>query len=361
MYTTCLKWLDDWITANPPDQLVDRWDVETWMGSEVVDAVQLFIETAFHQILTKIEAIEVIRSVCWNYFIFRKAVAVAHLVPSEEHVARVRALPQTPQKTVEWMRESTDLLTGHEFAEVVQGTPAARQRVILKKCTPKGNSEIDTQICFATPVGGKLTPFQWGWRYEPVVRQIFEMTVGAIDDTLGRLRHPRLPRLAASPDGIVVRGPSAGRLVEIKSPISRKLTKSVPPDYWCQMQLQAEVCDVDAVEYIEIRFGLGPPPTSYSYPYVGVISVVGTDPASYTYVYSPLLRSYDEYTAPAEALEVCQWHILDMYTETVLRNRVWWDEVGRPAYEAFWVDVDAERVKKPAGTGTGSGCLIVDD
>ena len=357
MYTACMKWLDDWTTAHPPDQLVDRWDLEQWMESELIEAIQLFIATAFHQIVTKIDAIEVIRSVCWNYYLFRKDLAISRLVASEAHVARVRALPQTPQKTVEWMRESYDLLTGHEFAEVVHGTAAALKRVILKKCIERGAGEIDTQICFATPAEGKLTPFQWGWRYEPVVRQIFEMTVGPIDDTLGRIRHPTLPRLAASPDGIVVRGDRAGRLVEIKSPISRKLTRCIPPDYWCQMQLQAEVCDVDAVEYIEIRFALGPPPPDYTYKYVGVISVVGSDPASYMYVYSPLLRSYDEYTAPAGAVEVCQWHIEDMYTETVLRNRVWWASVGLPAYSAFWVDVDEER-KKPV---VETGCLIVDD
>ena len=45
---------------------------------------------------------------------------------------------------------------------------------------------------------------------------------------------------------------------EIKSPISRTLDYSVPTSYWCQMQLQAEVCDVDVVEYVEIKFEAAP-------------------------------------------------------------------------------------------------------
>jgi hypothetical protein len=348
MFSACAEWMDDWISAHPPDQLIDKWDVERWMESDMVEAIEICITTLFTDAETKIDAIEVIRSLCWNYYQSRKKIIESSLVPSLDFVARIKSLPQTPQKTVEWMRESYDLLTGHEFAEVVQGTPAARSRVIQKKCKPM--VDRDDQICFVTPPEGKLTPFQWGWRYEPVVRMIFEQTVGPIDDTLGRIRHPLLPRLAASPDGIITTGERAGRLVEIKSPISRKLTQSVPSDYWCQMQLQAEVCDINAVEYIEIRFGLGPPPTPYEYNYVGVVSVVGS-----SYVYSPILKSFDEYTPPTDALEVCQWHILDMHTETVLRNRIWWKEVGHPAYEAFWLEVDEER-KKPVG----SGCLFVD-
>lgn len=361
MFSTCAKWMDDWVTHHPPEQLYDKWDLEQWMESDMIEAVQLFLETAFHKSLTKIDAIEVIRSLCWNYYQTRKTVATSKLIASLDSVTRVQTLPQTPQKTVEWMRESIDLLTGHEFAEVVHGTEAARRRVILKKCSTTERS-LDTQICFVTPVDGKLTPFQWGWRFEPVVRMIFEASgaEGPIDDSLGRIRHPTLPRLAASPDGIITTGPKAGRLVEIKSPISRKLTKIIPPDYWCQMQLQAEVCNVEAVEYIEIRIGLGPPPTPYTYDYVGVVSVIGTDPTSYTYEYSPLLKSFEEYTPPKDAAEVCQWHIIDRYQETVLRNRIWWKEVGCPAYEAFWKDVEEER-KKPAAPTAPVDVVFLED
>jgi len=358
MYSACTAWLNDWVTANPPEQLLDRYDLEQWMNTEMVDAIQICITSLFIKPETRIDAIEVLRSLCWNYYKSRQSIAISSITPSFEHVTRVKGLPQTAQKTSEWMREAYNLLTGHEFSEVVYGSPAARMRVIQKKCNPISDSSIDNQICFKTPIDGKLTPFQWGWRFEPVVRMIFEATgaEGPIDDSLGRIRHPTLPRLAASPDGIITSGPRVGRLVEIKSPISRTLTKKIPQEYWCQMQLQAEVCNVDAVEYIEIRIGLGPPPTLYSYSYVGVVCVVGTDPASYTYVYSPLLKSFDDYTPPADAVEVCQWHIVDMYTETVLRNHVWWKEVGYHAYTSFWNDVEEQR-KKPKA----SECLIVDD
>ena len=362
MFSSCVEWLDDWVTSDPPEQLYDAWDFEQWMESEMIEGMQVFLKHAFHKIETKTDAIEVLRSLLAEYFKMRSRVAVELLEPAPASVTRILALPQTPQKTVEWKQEAYNLLTGHEFAEVVYGSVLARQRVIAKKCIPPGPLTQE-QSCVRTPEGGKITPFQWGWRFEPVVRQIFEATgaEGSIDDSLGRIRHPTLPRLAASPDGLITAGPKVGRLVEIKSPITRKLTYVVPQDYWCQMQLQAEVCDVEAVEYIEIRFGLGDPPTSYANKYVGVVSVVGTleDPSTYTYVYSPLLNAHSEYAPPSTALEVCKWYILDQHTETVLRNRVWWKSVGQPAYETFWKDVELERLKpvevKP------SVCLIPDD
>jgi len=355
VHQSCTAWLDDWIGAYPPHQLIDRWDLEQWMELEMTEAMQDFLSIAFECPKQKLEAIEILRSLCWMYAKFRFQIAIGLLEPTPHHVKRIQTLPQTPQKTVEWKQEAYNLLTGHEFSEVVYGSAAARMRVIQKKCKPV--VERDEQICFATPLEGKLSPFQWGWRYEPVVRQIFELNVGPVDDSLGRIRHPTLARLAASPDGIVTTGERAGRLVEIKSPISRTLTKTVPLDYWCQMQLQAEVCDVEAVEYVEIRFGLGLPPADYKYDYVGVVSVIGADPASYKYVYSPLLKSLGDYTPPAYAVEVCPWYILDMHTETVLRNRLWWKDVGKPAYEAFWVDVEEER-KKPVKQVE---CLLLDD
>jgi len=39
----------------------------------------------------------------------------------------------------------------------------------------------------------------------------------------------------------------------------------------------------------------------------------------------------------------------------VLRNRVWWKEVGYPAYTAFWNDVEEERKKPKVST-----CLIIE-
>jgi len=43
-------------------------------------------------------------------------------------------------------------------------------------------------------------------------------------------------------------------------------------------------------------------------------------------------------------LEETVWYVHDYFTTTVIRNRRWWAEVGQPAYENFWAEVEAARV-----------------
>ena len=55
MYTACTTWLNDWMTAYPPEQLIDSWDLGQWMDSEMIDAIQVFVLERFKQSLTKID------------------------------------------------------------------------------------------------------------------------------------------------------------------------------------------------------------------------------------------------------------------------------------------------------------------
>lgn len=132
------------------------------------------------------------------------------------------------------------------------------------------------------------------------------------------------------------------------------------------MQLQAEVCDVAAVEYFEVQLGSfiqsGPiceefvaAVSSAKLPWIGKVCVVAdhTDDASnlYRYEYSPLFSTSEVGIHECQAwnpssgvvLESALWMVRDYYTTTVLRNRRWWEVVGRPAYETFWVEVRAAR------------------
>jgi hypothetical protein len=126
------------------------------------------------------------------------------------------------------------------------------------------------------------------------------------------------------------------------------------------MQLQAEVCNVDAVEYVEARIGsspVGPTTAQWAAARLGLLGVLfvvsptaESTPQDYTYLYSPVFTDVASCLAYVPALEegsvlieTCVWWIEDWFTKTVLRNRSWWAAVGRPAYEAFWRDVDSAR------------------
>lgn len=367
MFSNTIAWLDDWIENNEPEQLYDSFDIENWMNEEMIDAIDCYISHSFKKTETKEDCINILRTLLYEYCTFRQKVSIESIkkseIQSETIIKRILDTPQTEQKTKAWKSESLNLLTGHEFADVVYGSEKIREAVIAKKCSPI--VETSNQICFTTSSDGKLSPFKWGWRYEPVVKRIFELyTVkGDVNDTIGRIKHPTLMRLAASPDGLIVSGPMKGHLVEIKSPISRVLENNVPKSYWCQMQLQAEVCDIDVVEYVEVRFECVPidkeietflhKPFKQNIPNMfGVIVVVGKegDYTSNRYIYSEPFTSIDQfmsykpvYEKGEKIYELCAYRVLDYHHTSVLRNKIWWESVGKPAYEEFWTDVDEAR------------------
>lgn len=412
MFTACAEWLNDWTQDLPP--LIDEYDLAQWMEDEMVETIQEFIHMAFRKSKTRTQAIEIIRALLWELYEFQSRHARETIPAAKEGtVQRLLALPQTAQKSAAWHSETRELLTGHEFGGVVYGTEHGIETIVAKKCAPPVEVEegaTDSRIVFITPEDGKLSPFQWGWRYEPVIRTLFEQEVakGSVNDTLGRIRHPTLPRLAASPDGLICDGPLKGRLVEIKAPFSRQLTGHIPTEYYCQMQLQAEVTDVEAVEYIEVRLEAQPSEklaadpklkqnflsapqseiTSVAVPArcgcVLVISPPGVeeenevtgevtlvlDPDKLAYAYSdilPLCKESLEILAAWKPVDIPEnwvilersvWRVGDWFTTTVPRNRRWWSEVGKPAYEDFWRRVEETRAN--GGVKQKSKFMIVD-
>ncbi len=374
MFSSILEWLHDWISSyDAPLTLRDEYDLQTWMEEEMLEAIEIFLMNAFRKQKTRAQAIEILRAILWEFYVFQRAAYIESLVPSENVVQKLLAIPQTPQKTAAWYTEARELLTGHEFAGAVYGTPKAMEALVAKKCGAEvimDSTNQETVIESRTVYQCPLNPFQWGWRFEQVIRQLFEQEIaqGAVDDTLGRIRHPTLPRLAASPDGLIVNGPRKGRLVEIKAPVSRVLKQEIPEEYYCQMQLQAEVTDVDAVEYIEVRMGLL---TDYSseekfleescgsFPErMGVVLIVATSPEqtdTWKYAYSPIWPISPESLELAKEwmptdmdesqciVERSVWRVKQAWHTTVPRNKDWWNQIGFPAYKAFWSDVDAAR------------------
>jgi hypothetical protein len=137
-----------------------------------------------------------------------------------------------------------------------------------------------------------------------------------------------------------------------------------------QMQLQAEVCDVPAVEYFEVALGsmlqTGPHSDLFESKarasklrWVGKVCVVAEEEDSpsntYRYVYSPLFSTSDVgltecqgwVPSPTEGvvLESTLWWVKDYFTTTVMRNPRWWDSIGHPAYLSFWDDVKTARTE----------------
>lgn len=283
--------------------------------------------------------------------------------PIEELVSK----PQTAQHSADWYNQRRNRLTASEFSQILDGRRGALLR--QKISNDKGDRVGAAPVGISQP-DGEMNATTWGHRFEPITRRIYELEIAGLDtvnDTLGRFTHNVIPWLSASPDGLVVKGPLTGRLVEIKSPKTRQPGVFVPHEYYVQMQIQMEVCDLDAVDFVEAQFkqrrsdiplSAGTVAAYKAAVWKGRIEVRGysEDSSSWRYRYSePVEDMEDAVFKPdydIEALPLIEssvwWLQKDgWYPRTVLRNRDWWTSVGWPNAELFWAEVESLRSTSP--------------
>lgn len=100
------------------------------------------------------------------------------------------------------------------------------------------------------------SPLHWGHKYEPLSIKYYEYKYNTEIKEYGCIPHSKFNYLAASPDGINYNKESSryGRMLEIKNIVNRKITGIPKKEYWIQMQIQMEVCDLDECDFLETRF-----------------------------------------------------------------------------------------------------------
>jgi len=267
---------------------------------------------------------------------------------------------QVEQRTDDWHKEKVDLLTASEIADIWAGL-RTRAALVMSKVPKPDDKFYTTRLAVLRSQGHAM---DWGVRYEPVVKEILERDLGVKIAELGRIRHQTITRLAASPDGLITEGPEElkGRLIEIKCPPSREITNTVPFGYWAQMQIQMEVCDRPACEYVEAKFK----------------ELTADDPECQGWITleqnteTQVLRyQYHTTSTPVQnegfqQLETYGWKLVQMRRVTQHRDPIWFQGVMKDL-EAFWADVEGARLgtwipppPKPKRVKE-EVCRIVDD
>lgn len=165
-----------------------------------------------------------------------------------ERVNEVDAtLPE--QRTPGWYAARRKLLSASDIWKAL-GTPAQKNSLIYAKCAPD-NPEKYSRV-------NMNSSLHWGQKYEPVSQQYYEYTRGCRVREYGCIPHKEHDFLGASPDDIVVeseRHPElVGRMLEIKNVISREITGVPKLEYWVQMQMQMECCDLEECDFLECKF-----------------------------------------------------------------------------------------------------------
>jgi putative phage-type endonuclease len=162
--------------------------------------------------------------------------------------------PQHTQRTPEWYDFRNNLITASNAYKIFE-TAATRNQIIYEKCCAFTKRETNIED-IATPHVNTESSLHWGQKYEPVSVLMYEKMIGSKIEEFGCIKHSIYDFLGASPDGIITNPTSQiyGRMLEIKNIVNREIDGIPKKEYWIQMQLQMEVCDLNECDFLETQF-----------------------------------------------------------------------------------------------------------
>ena len=173
-----------------------------------------------------------------------KNVSKAYLT---EKISYLQNVPQPDQRTAEWYFFRHRFLTASSIWKVF-GSQSTKNQLIYDKCKPL-NVEKYSVVSIESPM-------HWGHKYEPVSIQYYEQQYNTKVSDFGCIPHRTVNFLAASPDGIntALTSQRYGRMLEVKNIVNREIDGNPKMEYWIQMQLQMEVCELNECDFLETRF-----------------------------------------------------------------------------------------------------------
>lgn len=378
-------------------------------SDEVRRYILRLVERSLEYVFTAMNNVDPEKFPPWRSQSPAEVVEVAHLVHpvDERELARIQARiielqnmqDQTEQRTPAWYERRHNLITA-SAAWKAFGTDAVMNQLIYEKCKP-----------FMHDMGGDDqmvnvdSPLHWGQKYEHLSATIYQIKNNTRLGEFGCIQHsnPALSFLGGSPDGINVdtTSPLFGRMVEIKNIVNREITGIPKEEYWIQMQIQMEVCDLEACDFVETRFKEYENAEDYAqdveldYQYRAaeyragdendledddmqrgiIIYFIEKSTRKPYYEYMPV-HYRDTETQDAWVVNtICQmetvgqgyiwirniyWR-LDQYScVLVRRNRLWFNEYAAPQFQRIWRTIETERVsgyahRAPKKRGAAAG------
>jgi putative phage-type endonuclease len=175
-----------------------------------------------------------------------------------DKIEHLKQKPQPTQRTDEWYKFRHNLITASNAYKAFESQSTMNQ-LIYEKCQPLKKNEDEKHVNSHSTLPSMVninTPFHWGQKYEPLSVMLYEYLYNTTVADFGCIKHDHYHFLGASPDGINVDVNSErfGRMLEIKNIVNREINGIPKKEYWIQMQLQMEVCDLDECDFLETKF-----------------------------------------------------------------------------------------------------------
>ena len=269
--------------------------------------------------------------------------------------------PQPQQRTEEWYEFRHNLITASNAYKAFENQNTQNQ-LIYEKC--QSLSSQGDKFSFVNVE----TTFHWGQKYEPISVMYYEAEYNTRVGDFGCIQHDKYKFLGASPDGIN-NDPSRplrfGRMLEIKNIVNRDIDGIPKKEYWIQMQLQMETCDLDECDFLETRFNEYECETDFlddgenftttkKGDLKGIIMYFSTKEGRPHYVYKPLAMDKEEYeqwfeenmTALSETMcwiKNIYWRLDEVSCVLVLRNKTWFQR-NICQLENIWKTIERERI-----------------
>jgi putative phage-type endonuclease len=269
------------------------------------------------------------------------------------------------QRTPEWYKTRHNMITASNLYQIF-GSDALKNRLIYEKCQPIVISTVEP-----TYINTELST-HWGVKYEPVSTALYEEIIDTTVEAFGCLTHTKYPFIGASPDGIITdpESPYFARMLEIKNIVNREIDGIPSEAYWIQMQIQMEVCGLEACDFLETRFKEYENEEAF---YNELNNIESTDEKKRgvilyfvkrgeqvpNYQYMPLSNaldkdSIDQWIKEQQEIHINQeipkflfktiyWYLEEYSLITVRKNQAWFDSVISQITE-FWDVIEKERV-----------------
>jgi putative phage-type endonuclease len=285
----------------------------------------------------------------------------------QRQIDYLSGIDQPAQRTEAWYKFRNGIITASNAYKAFESQSMMNQ-LIYEKCAPikiDGSQYVNIN-----------SPFHWGNKYEPVSVQVYEHEYKTKVGDFGCIQHSKYSYLGASPDGINVDPENKerfGRMLEIKNIVNRVINGIPKKEYWVQMQMQMETCDLDECDFLETQFLEYESEEDFlqdkedkdkedeersfmktaAGEWKGIILYFSKDGVPY-YIYKPLLMEKEEYEVWSENqveeqekagrmwVHAIYWRLKTFSCVYVPRNRIWFER-NRHILESLWRTVEKER------------------
>ena len=289
-------------------------------------------------------------------------------------IESLREIPQPEQRTPEWYKFRWNLITASNAWKALESQSTINQ-LIYEKCQPLKDFSLEPSINEEVKMINTNTTLHWGQKYEPLSVMMYEYLYNSKVEDFGCIQHPIYKFIGASPDGIIIESNTDryGRMLEIKNIVNREITGIPKKEYWVQMQLQMEVCNLDKCDFLETKFteysdyndykndssiGVNTFTRSKDDKFKGIIIHFHKKEGSPHYEYMPLnilteadissweesiISKYESEPYNYTFLKFIYWKLEKLSCVLVLRNKEWFkNSIGQ--LEKVWKIIEHERI-----------------